>query len=554
MNTPYFIDKLLKLDLSSPVIKYISDLSDAEFLSLSDALFDNADAIQDLLLRQIVFYAKDSQFGKEHGFGNIKTIEDFRKNVPILSWDDLKSYVDQTVEGKADVLFPVRATYFSITSGTTGTEKLIPDNGMSACARNLVLRFRLAQIQKFAPDMRSGKIFPLSNMPNVYKTPSGIPCGTASGLTLGMAGLDNMIAFPLAVLSVADEMSRDYLLMRMGIEQENVKFVVGNNAIRMTNLIDMAIKYKDAIIDDIERGGIKDGLTLDDEIRKEIERNLKPNPARAAYLRRVLADGKPFTPATYWNEMKIALFWLSSTVGRNVDDIRPYFGPSVRFMDAGYGASEAKINIPMAPEEKCGALSTATSFFEFIPTEGGEPLLAHQLETDHEYELVVTTWAGLYRYKMKDVIRVDGFVGNTPKIEFVRKSGDLLNIAGEKLPAISVDNTIRQLLQEKGIGVKQTQIYSDLDNRRYVCYVEAVDGTLNVDARLENELNARLKENFVLYQLYSNQNLLNPAVIVPMKKGWQESLYAKRLKQGVTKSQIKIQLSISTPADELWKM
>lgn len=554
MNTHALIDKLLTLDLSSPVIKYISDLPDADFLSLSDDLFDNNDAIQKLLLKQIIFYAKDSQFGKEHGFGNIKTIEDFRKNVPLLSWDELNPYVDKMVEGKADVLFPGRATYFSVTSGTTGSEKLIPDNDMSACARNLVLRYRLAQIMKFAPEMKSGKIFPLSNMPNAYETPSGIPCGTASGLTLGKAGLDKMIAFPMAALYIADDMSRDYIMMRMAIEQENVMFVVGNNAVRMANLIEMAIKYKDDIIDDIERGGIKDGLKLEDEVRKEIEKSMKPNPMRAEYLRSQLTERKPFTPATYWKKMKIALFWLSSTVGRNVDDIRPYFGETVRFMDAGYGASEAKINIPMAPEEKCGALSITTSFFEFIPTEGGGPLLAHQLENGHEYELVVTTWAGLYRYKMKDIIRVDGFIGNTPKIEFVRKSGELLNIAGEKLPAINVDNTIRQLLQEKGFDVRQIQIFSDLDNRRYVCYVETVDGTMNVNAELEEELNARLKENFVLFQLFSNQNLLNPAILVPMKKGWQETLYAQRLKPGVTKSQIKIPLSVSKPADELWKM
>lgn len=553
MNTPTLTEKLLALDLSSPIVEYISNLSDADFISRSETLFHKADSIQELLLKQILFYAKDSQFGKEHGFKDIKNIEDFRRNVPIISWGDIMPYVEQAANGKADMLFPGLPTYFSVTSGTTGKEKLIPDNDLSACARNLVLRYRLAQIRKYVPNMMSGKLFPLSNNPSSSTTPAGIPCGTASGLTIGKAGLDKMLAFPVSILSITDALSRDYIMMRMAIEKEDVMFVVGNNAVRMINLLDLAIEYKEDIISDIERGGIKEDLILDADVRCNLEKTLSPNPQRAAYLRKLVAEGKAFTPASYWKEMKMAMFWLSSSVGRNVDEIRPYFQSSVMFMDAGYGSSEAKLNIPMVPEEKSGALSIATSFYEFIPTEGGEPLLAHQLEDGHEYELVVTTWAGLYRYNMKDIIRVDGFVGNTPKIEFVRKSGELLNISGEKLPAISVDNTIRKLLSEKGFDVRQTQIYQDMNNRRYLCYVEVKEGAFGVDDKLQKTFNDKMME-FTLYELFFGQKLLNPAVLVPMKSGWQEALYAKKQKPGVTKSQIKIPLLINEPADELWKM
>lgn len=554
MNTPTLTEKLLALNLSLPIVEYMSKLSDADFFSLSETLFDKADEIQELLLKQILFYAKDSQFGKEHGFKDIKNIDDFRRNVPVLSWNDIKPYVEQTVAGKADVLFPGLPTFFSITSGTTGREKLIPDNTLSACARNLVLRYRLAQIKKYVPNLMSGKLFPLSNNPSSSTTPSGIPCGTASGLTIGKSGLDKMLAFPVSILSITDELTRDYIMMRMAIEQENVMFVVGNNAVRMVNLLDLAIKYKEDIINDIERGSIKEGLVLDAGVRGDFEKMLSPNPQRAEYLRQIVAERKPFTPASYWREMKMAMFWLSSSVGRNVNEVRPYFDSSVQFMDAGYGSSEAKLNIPMAPEEKSGALSIATSFYEFLPTEGGKPLLAHQLKEGHEYELIVTTWAGLYRYNMKDIVRVDSVVGNTPKIEFVRKSGDLLNIAGEKLPAISVDKTIRQLLNERGLNVRQTQIYQDLDNRRYMCYVEVKEGSLRVDDELQKMFNDKLKENFTFFELILGQKLLHPAVLVPMKSGWQEALYAKKLKAGVTKSQIKIPLLISEPADEVWKI
>ena len=293
---------------------------------------------------------------------------------------------------------------------------------------------------------------------------------------------------------------------------------------------------------------------MDPVVRKDVEKSLKPNPERAAALRALIAEGKPFTPATYWRKMRLAMFWLSSSVGHYVDELRPYFASPVQFMDAGYGSSEAKFNIPMEPEEKAGALSIATAFYEFIPVEGGEPLLAHQLEMGKEYELVVTTWAGLYRYNMKDIICVDGFVGNTPKISFVRKSSEILNVVGEKIPASAVNDCVHQVLKEKGVAVRQVQVYPDLEHRRYACYVEPMEGTLSALPEWEEEMNAKLAEQFQIYELARLQNLLNPMVLVPMKEGWQESLYAKKLKSGITKSQLKLPVLILEPADEIWKV
>lgn len=547
-------DKLLNLDRNTSITQYLASLSNADFMQEADSLFEKSDAIQEQLLMQMLSYAEDSIFGQKYGFANITSLDDFRKHLPVLSWKDYEPYVEQLVEGKENVLFPGKATFFTMTSGSSGKEKYIPDNAMSACARNLVLRWRLKHLLKFIPNLMEGKFLPLSNAPTLSKTPSGIPYGTASGLTLEKSGLDKIMAYPLSILLNTDNASTDYLLMRFAIEQENVLFVFGNNAARMTGLVRMAEENKEEILHDIERGSVKESLKLDPAVRKEVEKSLKPNPERAAALRALIAEGKPFTPATYWRKMRLAMFWLSSSVGHYVDELRPYFASPVQFMDAGYGSSEAKFNIPMEPEEKAGALSIATAFYEFIPVEGGEPLLAHQLEMGKEYELVVTTWAGLYRYNMKDIICVDGFVGNTPKISFVRKSSEILNVVGEKIPASAVNDCVHQVLKDKGVAVRQVQVYPDLEHRRYACYVEPMEGTLSVLPEWEEEMNAKLAEQFQIFEFARLQNLLNPMVLVPMKEGWQESLYAKKLKSGITKSQLKLPVLILEPADEIWKV
>ncbi len=70
--------------------------------------------------------AKDTSFGKDHGFSQISSFDGFAKQVPIRDYEALKDYVDRVVKGEADVLWPGKPLYFAKTSGTTSGAKYIP--------------------------------------------------------------------------------------------------------------------------------------------------------------------------------------------------------------------------------------------------------------------------------------------------------------------------------------------------------------------------------------------------------------------------------------------
>lgn len=531
----------------------LMSLPDADFLKIAYSLFEETETIQIKLLREILSFAKDTEFGREHRFADINSVEEFRHQVSISSWAEYEPYSDRLVAGEADLLFPGKAVFFTLTSGTSGKEKFIPDSSQSATVRNLIQRYRMLYYFKAVPELLKGKLLPLTNVPVMSSTASGIPYGTASGLTIGQAGLDDKLAYPIQILRNSNPLGRDYLLMRLAIEQSEVYVIAGNNAGRLTGLIQLAEEYKDLILQDIEQGTIAESIPVDPALRKWLDGWLIPNPERTAQLRDMMLKGKAFVPELYWPNLKLALFWLSSSVGHYVDEVRSLLPETVRFMDVGYGSSEAKFNIPMQPEDKSGALSIATAFYEFLPEEGGEPLLAHQLEVGKYYELIVTTWGGLYRYNMKDIVLVTGFVGNTPKIEFIRKSSELLNVAGEKLPASDVNDCVRLYLKQKGYGVRQIQIYCDLEERRYVCYVETSDKALEVTEQMEYDINASLAEKFQFYgmRIYQ-QRIMKPMILVSMKSGWQDFLYSQKLKPGVSLSQIKLPILIQEPVDAHW--
>tara|TARA_Y100001970_G_scaffold30329_1_gene37678 strand:+ start:3273 stop:4769 length:1497 start_codon:yes stop_codon:yes gene_type:complete len=74
----------------------------------------------------LVKKAKNTSFGRDHFFNNIKTYDDFKENVPIKDYEDIKHYIDKIFSGESNVLWPGKPIYFAKTSGTTSGLKYIP--------------------------------------------------------------------------------------------------------------------------------------------------------------------------------------------------------------------------------------------------------------------------------------------------------------------------------------------------------------------------------------------------------------------------------------------
>ena len=55
---------------------------------------------QDFWLKQMVAKAEKTLFGRGHSFSKIKNYLDYRSNVPIFEYEDIKPYIDEVVAGK----------------------------------------------------------------------------------------------------------------------------------------------------------------------------------------------------------------------------------------------------------------------------------------------------------------------------------------------------------------------------------------------------------------------------------------------------------------------
>lgn len=143
----------------------------------------NPRASQQKVFDAIIRKGANTQFGNDHGFSDIQSYEDFKRQVPIRDYEDLKGYIEKVVQGKPNILWPGKPAYFAKTSGTTSGTKYIPITKDSIPfhingARNALLSY-VHETGKSA-FLDGGLIF-LSGSPELDKK-AGINTGRLSGI------------------------------------------------------------------------------------------------------------------------------------------------------------------------------------------------------------------------------------------------------------------------------------------------------------------------------------------------------------------------------------
>jgi hypothetical protein len=138
---------------------------------------------QQKVFKSLIKAAKDTEFGKDHHFDKIKTFEDFKKQVPVRDYEDLKSYIDKVQLGQKDILWKGKPLYFAKTSGTTSGAKYIPLTKESMpyhieASRNAILHY-IHETGK--TDFVDGKMIFLQGSPELIEK-NGIKLGRLSGI------------------------------------------------------------------------------------------------------------------------------------------------------------------------------------------------------------------------------------------------------------------------------------------------------------------------------------------------------------------------------------
>lgn len=140
--------------------------------------------VQNRTLMRIVRQAEQTAFGRDHGFSNIRTYEDFKRQVPIRDYEELKPYIDRILQGEQNVLWKGKPAYLAKTSGTTSGVKYIPISHESkythfTSARNATLAY---VHETGNASFLDGNLIFLSGSPELEEI-AGIKTGRLSGIS-----------------------------------------------------------------------------------------------------------------------------------------------------------------------------------------------------------------------------------------------------------------------------------------------------------------------------------------------------------------------------------
>jgi hypothetical protein len=130
------------------------------------------------------------------------------------------------------------------------------------------------------------------------------------------------------------------------------------------------------------------------------------------------------------------------------------------------------MSIPVDDGTPTGILDVVGNFYEFVPAdqiESDRPsaLRSHEVEIGREYFILLTNSAGLYRYNIGDLVRVAGFQGQAPIIEFLNKGMHISSLAGEKLTERQAVLCVENVCRERHIRIDNFVLAPQWDDPPY---------------------------------------------------------------------------------------
>lgn len=310
-------------------------------------------------------------------FGSPRTLAAFRDSVPTCSYDELVPWLERIQAGEPDILFAGRPVAYERTGGSTGGTKLIPysQEGLLDFQGDIVPWLARTAREHQLAGRAYFSISPATRQPeSIGGIPVGLPDAAYLGERAGRA-LAAQTAVPFDVGAIPDisEWRRQTL-----------------SYLKAASDLELISVWSPTFL-----------LRLLDEIPE---------------------------PRACWPKLKVISCWASGSAKRFADELRNRL-PHAVLQPKGLLSTEAVVTVP---GEGGRPVPARHVFIEY--EKDGRLFLEDELLADTEYEVVVTTASGLYRYRTRDKVRYEGRNCRGQAIlEFVGRSGLTCDLVGEKL-------------------------------------------------------------------------------------------------------------------------
>jgi hypothetical protein len=437
---------------------------------------------QSQLLNDYVQCNAGTAFGIARDFGTIENYETFARRVPLAGYDASEPWIERIRRGESNVLTRDRVTHLVPTSGTSRARKLIPFTTGLQREFNAAVGPWLVDLLCQAPGIAGGphywSITPAGAQPFGCSATESEPrsCGPerkyapvrvgfdSDAAYLGGARariVDSIMAVPAAVQSARSIEAFRYATLLSLLRCSELRLVSVWHPSFLSLLLDVLPQLWEALLKDIAQGTC---LCAEDfPSGSPFGRQMKPLPARA----RELCGANPLNPESLWPRLAVVSCWADGPAAFAAAELKQRF-PNVLIQPKGLLATEAFVTLPFGSHHP---LAVTSHFFEFLD-DAGRIHLTEDLEPGGAYEVVVTTGGGLWRYRLGDTVRVDGFVGKTPSLTFLGRAGNVSDRFGEKLSESFVAGILSELFEGTHPCFALLAPDEDVAGWRYTLYLE----------------------------------------------------------------------------------
>ena len=519
-------------------------------------------------LRKILNLAKNTAYGKEHHFGAIvkarKPEQLFRlyeKSVRASEYESFRPYVERHKHGEANVLIPGKPLMYATTSGTTSKPKWIPiSQKYMKDVYDVMSHIWLDNFARVRPKFLSGGlVVSVAKVVEGYAE-DGTIFGSVSGVTAKKIPsiIRKRFVTPPEVYDISDYTARYYVMMRLAIAH-SVSYIVAPNPSTLLELIHNAEEYFDDYIEDIEKGSISKKFDVSPEIRSVLAGFTVPDPERADFLRRVKekCGGKPQLK-DWWPDMQLLSSWKCGNTAIAAEKVQQQLPAGCCYQELGYFASECRFGLVL-DEGIDSTLFPNYHYYEFIEEsdlENPEPrfLRLHELEQGKRYCIYVTTFSGLYRYNMNDLVEVGGWNGKTPKIHMVQKVNGIVSITGEKLYEKQFIEAVHEAERQSGLKANFFIGFADPEEACYDFYYEFEKRKVRRSKAeaFTKIVDSQLMEMNIEYQSKRASHRLKEPKTFVLKRNSYDHFKRRSLLEGARDGQFKLVMLLQDKRRQRW--
>ncbi|XP_061341877.1 probable indole-3-acetic acid-amido synthetase GH3.1 [Gastrolobium bilobum] len=574
------------VEMSSPLVPVsASDEKSVKALQFVEEMTRNTDSVQERVLAEILSQNAETEYLKRFGLNGATDRDTFKSKVPVVTYEDLQPYIQRIANGDRSPIFCNRPiSEFLTSSGTSaGERKLMPTIHEEMDRRQLLYSLLMPVMNQYVPDLDKGKALHFLFIKAETKTPGGLvarPVLTSYYKSEQFKNRPfdpyNVITSPNETVLCPDSFQSMYTQMLCGIIMRHEVLRVG--AVFASGLL-RAIRFLQLnwqqLAHDISTGTLNSKIT-DPSIKECMASILKPDPELADFITKECSgeNWERIIPRI-WPNTKYLDVIVTGAMAQYIPTLDYYSGglPKPCTM---YASSECYFGLnlkPMCdPSEVSYTIMPNMGYFEFLLHDDSSPITLSRdspprlvdladVELGKRYELIITTYAGLCRYRVGDILQVTGFHNSDPQFRFVRRKNVLLSIDSDKTDEAELQKAIEnasELLKEFNTSIVEYTSFADTKSipGHYVIYWELLmkDSSYPPTNEVLNKCCLVMEEslNSVYRQGRVADNSIGPLEIRVVMNGTFEELMDYAISRGASINQYKVPRCVSfTPIVEL---